>query len=140
MSAQLAPEIETRWELWRSFESCIRSYAAVEGLSDAETPKVVAFGDHIDVTWHGVYLGFTMRPGDGTAVWLIEWHEQSSMWGGFQLLPEGSFLIGETRKEIDLAAIDFLLMLKKHIEAGRGSSGLSPVAARKRQKGPELTQ
>lgn len=62
------------------------------------------------------------------------------MWGGFQLLPEGSFLIGETRKEIDIAAIDFLRMLKKHIEAGRGSSGLSPVAVQKKQKGPELTQ
>lgn len=140
MTANVAPEIRARWEVWRSFESCIRSYAAAEGLSDIETPRVNAFGDHIDVTWHGVYLGFTMQPGSGTAVWLIEWREKNSMWGEFQVLPEGSFLMGEKKKEIDHAAIDFLARLKKQIAAGRGTSGLSPKGAAVDRNAPELIQ
>ena len=129
MSVEVAPEIQARWEVWRSFESCIRSYAAVAGLGEAEAPMVNAFGDHIDVTWHGVYLGFTMQPGDGTAVWLIEWASGSSMWGDFQMLPEGLFLMGESRKDIDHTAIDFVRMLKEQIAAGRGTSGLVPKVA-----------
>lgn len=125
MSVQVAPEIQARWEVWRSFESCIRSYAAVEGLSDAETPKVFSFGDHIDVTWHGVYLGFTMHPGDGKAVWSIRWANESTMWGSFQMLSEGAFLVGENKQDIDHAAIDFLSLQKSQIAMGRGSSSLT---------------
>ena len=115
MSAAVKPEILARWEIWRSFESCMRSYAAAEGLRDAEQPLVNALGDHIDVTWHGVYLGFTMRPADGTAVWLLEWGPQSSMWGGFELSPEGAFAFENKMKDLDHAAIDFLAMLKQRI-------------------------
>jgi hypothetical protein len=115
MSVQVAPEIRVRWEIWRSFESCLRSYAAAEGLSDSEVPMVNALGDHIDVTWHGLYLGFTMKPADGTAVWLLEWDRENSMWGGFELLPEGAFSFENGKKDLDHAAIDFLAMLKRQI-------------------------
>ena len=134
MRVQVAPEILARWELWHSFESCVRSYAAVEGLSDTESPKVSAFGDHIDVTWHGVYLGFTMHPGDGTAAWLLEWTGRNSMWGGFQVLPEGSILMADKKQDLDHVAIEFLALLKKQIAAGRGSSPLGPAGSESTEK------
>jgi hypothetical protein len=123
VSTAIKREILVRWEIWRSFASCLRSYASAEGLNDPDTPKVDAIGDHIDVRWHRVYLGFTMHPPDGTAVWLLEWGPQSRMWGSFELLPEGAFGFEEGKKDLDHAAIDFLAMLKTQIAKCREAAG-----------------
>lgn len=116
MSALVSPEIRVRWEVWRSFESCLRSYAAAAGQGGGEQPVVDAIGDHIDVVWRGAYLGFTMSPADGAVAWLIERPSGGNTWGTLEVLPEGKLLVGDRKQDLDHAAIDFLALLKSQIE------------------------
>ena len=107
---ELPLEIRARWEIWGSFVSLLRSYAAAAG----ETYTVQSSSDWATVEHQPNAVRFCFSPQTGKAVWrkvCPGWEAR----GDFQINDDGTFQLDEGQKELDMSVIDWIEWLgKKH--------------------------
>ena len=99
------PMIET--ELWASFVSLLRSYAAAANLNLREPVRVEEAGDRVVVVAGTTRL--TMRFDAGK----VSWEKTGGEAGSFEFLPEGKIAVGGQVLDLDHVAIEFIDSLVK---------------------------
>jgi hypothetical protein len=105
---ELPLEIRARWEIWGSFVSLLRSYAAAAG----ETYTVQSFSDWAKVEHQQNAVRFCFSPRTGEAVWrkvCPAWET----WGHFQINDDGTFQFDDGPKHLDMSVIDWIEWLGK---------------------------
>jgi len=107
--------IET--ELWTSFVSLLRSYAAAGGLSSGEV-HVSSTTQSVTISAFAVELEMYFDSALGQVSWQKRLESSEADSGTFVLLPEGKILIGETTKDLDHAAIDFIASVTESAKGG----------------------
>ena len=96
-------------ELWLSFASVMRSYAAVAG----PPAEVAATEDSIIVTCGAAQLAMYVDPQSGAGNWHMQRGGAIAMQGAFALLPEGRIELEGSALDLDHAAIDFVAQVKQ---------------------------
>jgi len=104
------PMIET--ELWASFVSLLRSYAAAANLNLREPVRVEEAGDRVVVVAGTTRL--TMRFDAGK----VSWEKTGGEAGSFEFLPEGRIAVDGQILDLDHVAIEFIAAA---IDSGKGS-------------------
>jgi len=109
MSAATAEETMLLTELWLSFASVTRSYAAAAGPAT----EVTATENSILVISGAAQLAMTLDPQSGTGNWHIQRAGATTAEGAFALLPEGRIELEGRALDLDHAAIDFVALVKQ---------------------------
>lgn len=104
-------------ELWLSFVSMLRSYAAVASLRGEEV-RVSSERNSVTVSAFANQLAMGFDPDSGVVNWQRRTAQQSSMGGVFSLQPDGVIAIDGTTKDLDHAAIDFIASVAQSAEGG----------------------
>jgi hypothetical protein len=102
-------ETRVRWEIWESFVSLLRSYAAAASLSGEEY-AVSSFSGGAKVEHQGRALRFSFRPTTGNGIWRSVRPEKQS-WGGFHISEDGTFASLSGSEALDAAAITWIEQL-----------------------------
>jgi hypothetical protein len=100
-------------ELWLSFRSVLRSYAAAASLQREEIARVA--WTEADVTLTGVQASLELKLdlASGRGSWHLHATGERAAHGKFDLLPEGTIDIDGKVKDLDHAAIDFVSLVTK---------------------------
>jgi hypothetical protein len=109
MSAATAEDAMLLTELWLSFASVMRSYAAV-GDSAAE---IASTQDSIIAISGAAQLAMYVDPQSGAGNWHIQRDGVTTAQGAFVLLPEGRIELDGRPLDLDHAAIDFVALVKQ---------------------------
>lgn len=96
-------------ELWLSFASVMRSYAAAGG----PTAGVAATEDSIIVVSGAAQLAMCVDPQSGAGNWQMQREGAITARGAFALLPEGRIELEGRALDLDHAAIDFVALVKQ---------------------------
>jgi hypothetical protein len=111
MSVPVAqPMLET--ELWISFVSLLRSYAAAVTLDGKSSVHVETSETSIILTANAARLEMHCDPQTGEGNWLLQNSAPASQ-GRFALLPDGRLNLDGNTVELDHAAIDLVAALLK---------------------------
>ena len=102
---ELPLEIQVRWEIWHSFVSLLRSYAAAASLG-GQQHIVHSLSDSATVESQGRALRFFFHADKGD----VMWHEQEAS-GTFHINQDGTFEFADGPKAMDVAAIDWIAQL-----------------------------
>ena len=105
-------------ELWISFASLLRSYAAARSLND-ESAEVTLKGDSIRIVAGNAAMQLTLDPHNASGTWSLSSGAVPRRQGRLALLPEGRIDIDGTVLELDHAAIDLVASL---MNAAAGSA------------------
>ncbi len=105
-SVEIPLEVRVRWEIWNSFVSLLRSYAAAAG-PDYE---VHSFSDWAKVTYKDRAARFCFSAATGEAVWRTVRPEMES-WGDFKMNEDGAFGFPEGAEPMDMAVIHWIAWL-----------------------------
>jgi hypothetical protein len=105
--------IET--ELWVSFVSMLRSYAAAASLHAGEV-SVTSREDAVELAAGSSELLMRFNPESRIVTWSQRAGERETATGTFEILMDGRISIGGTARDLDHAAIDFVAA----ITAARG--------------------
>jgi hypothetical protein len=111
MSAAAAETIEETMlsaELWLSFGSVVRAYAAASSVDAALAPEVVMTAELITVTSGALRLDMRVDSQTGAGNWQLLRDETVKVRGQFALLPEGRIDIDGKTLDLDHAAIDLV--------------------------------
>ncbi len=108
--------IET--ELWASFVSLLRSYAAAANLNQREPVRVEEAGQTVAVAAGEVRIEMRFDPIGGQVTWEKRGAGAETT-GGFEFLPEGTISIAEKVRELDQVAIEFITSV---VHSGKGST------------------
>jgi len=95
-------------ELWLSFASLVRAYAAVASANAGPTPKVTVTGETIRVAAGSARLEMRCDPKTGAGNWTMSRGEALLTQGRLDLLPEGSIALDGKPLDLDHAAIDLV--------------------------------
>lgn len=106
--------IET--ELWLSFVSLLRSYAAAANLNLREPAVVEEAEDLVSITAGKTRL--VMRFDAGKVTWEKHGVGSETATGSFEFLPEGTIAIGGKVQDLDHVAIEFIASVT---HGGKGS-------------------
>lgn len=120
MIAPAAPPMPAT-ELWISFTSLLRSYAAAAGLNTAEPAKIVATADTMIATAGSARLEMQYDATHWAGNWSLRSADQPESQGQFTLLPEGRIELDGTTLDLDHAAIDFAAALMQAAATGNES-------------------
>ncbi len=101
-------------ELWLSFVSLLRSYAAAANLNLREPAVVEEAGDHVIIAAGTTRL--VMRFAAGEVSW--ERIGTEAAVGSFEFLPEGTIAIHGKVQDLDHVAIEFIASVT---HSGKGS-------------------
>lgn len=112
MSATATAEPMLETELWLSFVSMLRSYAAAASLHSPEI-YVASSENSVAITASDVRLEMQFRPESSQITWQKSAPHHSSGPGRFELLHDGTVLIDGITKDLDHTAIDFIASLTK---------------------------
>jgi len=105
MTAAAQPMLQT--ELWLSFLSLLRSYAAAASLHSGAV-HVATTENSATLTAGNAQLAMTFDPDSSQVSWTQHTPSQAPITGSFELLPEGAIAINGATKDLDHAAIDFI--------------------------------
>jgi hypothetical protein len=97
-------------ELWLSFGSVVRAYAAAAPVTVGPAPDVESTGETIRVTAGAARLEFCRDPKTGAGNWQLTSGEARVAQGRFQLLSEGRIDIEGKALDLDHAAIDLVAL------------------------------
>jgi hypothetical protein len=97
-------------ELWVSFSSLLRSYAAAASLNSAESAEVAATDHSISIAAGSARLEMLCNTATGAGNWSLRSSNQDRQ-GRFELLPDGRIELDGTTLDLDHAAIDFAALL-----------------------------
>ena len=107
MSATLAdPMIEQ--ELWVSFVSLMRGYAAAASLNSREAVEVELHEHSITLGIGHASFDMQVNPLTGAGNWQLRSSHEGKTQGRFQLLPDGRIALDAKTLDLDHAAIDFV--------------------------------
>ena len=109
MSDALVEDAMLLTELWLSFASMIRSYAAV---GDAAA-QVASTQDSIVVISGEARLALHVDPRSGAGTWQLQRGGAATAQGAFALLPEGRIELDGSALDLDHAAIDFVALVRQ---------------------------
>ncbi|MFP5227238.1 MAG: hypothetical protein ACLGXA_06375 [Acidobacteriota bacterium] len=105
-------------ELWMSFVSMLRSYAAAASLHAGE---VAVRSDENDVAVEAAGAELAMRFDAETGV--VSWTKRGAAGpaaaGRFEILADGVVLVNGTRRDLDHAAIDLVASVTEGTKGGR---------------------
>ncbi|MGC2398542.1 MAG: hypothetical protein WA510_02100 [Acidobacteriaceae bacterium] len=96
-------EVRVRWEIWESFVSLLRSYAALAGADYT----VQNFSDWAMVEHNGRTVRFCFDPLTGEAVWRKVQSEFES-WGSFHINDDGTLQFDDGSRNLDMSVIDWI--------------------------------
>lgn len=96
-------------ELWLSFASVMRSYAA----AGSPTAGVAVMEDSIVVISGAAQLAMYVDPRSGAGNWQLQREGATTVKGTFALLPEGRIEVEGRALDLDHAAIDFVALVKQ---------------------------
>jgi hypothetical protein len=94
-------------EVWLSFVSMLRSYAAAASLHRPEV-HVASIENSVSLAANDVRLTMQFDPASGHITWQKSAAGQNPIAGHFELLPEGAIAIDGITKDLDHVAIDFI--------------------------------
>jgi len=100
-------------ELWLSFRSVLRSYAAAASLHSEEAARVAWTESAITLTGTKASLELKLDLASGRGSWHLHVVSDETAHGSFDLLPEGAIDIDGRVKDLDHAAIDFVGLVTK---------------------------
>jgi hypothetical protein len=96
-------EIRVRWEIWGSFVSLLRAYAAASGADYA----VQNFSDWAKVEHNERAIRFCFTPQTGEAVWR-KVQPGFETWGSFHINDDGTFQFDDGSQNLDMAVIEWI--------------------------------
>ncbi len=111
MSAVAAEETMLCAELWLSFGSLIRAYAAAASVNAGSAPEIEATDKTIRVAAGAARLVMNCDHEAGAGSWLLRRGESIVTQGSLALLPEGRVVLDGKVLELDHAAIDLVASL-----------------------------
>jgi hypothetical protein len=116
-------------ELWISFASLLRSYAAARSLNDKQSADVEQKGDRIRIVAGDAAMELTLDPHNGEGEWRLISGMGQQRRGKLALLPEGRIDIDDTVLDLDHAAIDLVASLMNAAASARTAAepGRSPA-------------
>jgi hypothetical protein len=106
-------ETKLAGELWLSFRSVLRSYAAAASLHSEEAARVAWTESEITLTGTNASLDLKLDLASGRGSWHLRVAGGEPAHGKFDLLPEGTIDIDAKVKDLDHAAIDFVGLVTK---------------------------
>ena len=117
MIATAEPMLQT--ELWVSFVSMLRSYAAAASLHAGE---IAVRSSETDVTIEAADVVLTMRFDPRSSV--VNWTKRgpvhtAASHGTFEIHPDGVLSVDGVRRDLDHAAIDFIASITEGAKRGR---------------------
>lgn len=98
-------------ELWLSFGSLIRAYAAVSPSDAGHAPQVATTEETIIIAAGSARLDLAFDAASGAGNWTLSSSEAITAEGLLHLLPEGRIAIDGKPVELDHAAIDLVALL-----------------------------
>jgi hypothetical protein len=101
---------QVRTELWSSFVSLLRSYAAAATM-DGKEYVVEGGSDQAAVGYLDRAYRFRFRAATGDGIWRSV-QSGSESWGAFHLKQDGTLAFLDGTKSLDIAAIDFIESLQ----------------------------
>lgn len=104
-------------ELWVSFVSMLRSYAAAATLH-AEEVHVSKAENSVTIASGAAQLDMQFDPDSGEVKWTMHTASQAPVTGSFTMQPEGTIQINGATKDLDHGAIDFIASVTAE---GKGS-------------------
>ncbi|MGB9030033.1 MAG: hypothetical protein WCC27_07940 [Acidobacteriaceae bacterium] len=107
-------------ELWLSFVSLLRSYAAAANLNLEEHARIEHGETSAALIAGDTRLEMIFDPETGTVTWAMSAPPQPPITGSFAFLPEGTVNIDGTIKDLDHAAIDFVAVVANQRGKGIG--------------------
>ena len=113
----LASMLET--ELWLSFVSLLRSYAAAANLNLEEHARIEHAGNSFSIVASAARLELLFDPETRTVSWQMRRDAAHPITGSFAFLPAGAVNINGTIKDLDHAAIDFVAAVTE--QRGKGT-------------------
>ena len=105
-------------ELWMSFVSLLRSYAAAASLHAGEI-GVHADGNDVAIVAGGVLLAMQFDPESGVTNWSQRTAAGEPVVGEFKILTDGVLSINGVTRDLDHAAIDFVASVTDGAKGGR---------------------
>jgi hypothetical protein len=111
VSAVAAERIEDRMlfaELWLSFGSLVRAYAAAASANGGPSAEIESAGNTIRVTAGSARLEVICDPETGAGHWQLISGETAMTQGRLELLHEGCIALGGKTLDLDHAAIDLI--------------------------------
>jgi hypothetical protein len=109
------PRIET--ELWTSFVTLLRSYAAAAGFHTGVV-EVRSSMESVTIGALAVELEMRFDAALGRVTWQKRVAREEAKSGRFQFLPEGTIAIDGTTKDLDHVAIDFIALVTERAKGG----------------------
>ena len=107
MSATVTAEPMLQTELWVSFVSMLRSYAAAASLHAGDVDVTTA-ENAVTIVFGRTHLEMRFDPESSRIVWTKRTGSRLPLDGSFTIAPEGSVRIDGASKDLDHAAIDFI--------------------------------
>lgn len=111
MSAPVAEETMLSAELWLSFASLLRSYAAAATLHVTPAAEIVITEETATIASGAARLHVVCDPVTGAGNWQLRRGAQPVAEGRFHLLLEGRIALDGSTLDLDHAAIDFIAAL-----------------------------
>jgi hypothetical protein len=117
----IEPMIET--ELWTSFVSLIRSYAAAAGLNLDAMPQIEEAENSVAIVATGVRMEMHFEP----STLRVEFQKRTDTGtlltsGSFEILLDGTIEIGGSKLDMDHVAINLVSSALKHDERRKGTN------------------
>ena len=100
---------DPRAEIWESFVSLLRCYAAAASVPGSEYRVINEDGVTL-VEFEQRVLAFHFEPGSGEATWQLSERGTESR-GAFHMHEDSTLEFADEAKELDIAAIDFIEQL-----------------------------
>jgi hypothetical protein len=107
-------EIRVRWQIWESFVSLLRSYAAAAGPEYT----VHSFSDRAKVEHKERAVRFCLSPTSGDVAWQTVRPEMDA-WGSFHINEDGTFEFPQGPEVMDMATIEWIAWLGRDEQSGR---------------------
>jgi hypothetical protein len=95
-------------EIWLSFASLLRSYAAAASLNGGPAAEIAASEEAIILTFDAARLQVACDPESGAGNWTLSTSNRIAHQGRLELLHEGCIALGGKTLDLDHAAIDLI--------------------------------
>lgn len=108
MSAATTEDTMIFAELWLSFGSLVRAYAAAASVHAGHAADVVVTEQTVSIAAGPARLDMACNSETGVGAWQLTSFETALRQGRLQLLPEGRIALDSKTLELDHAAIDLV--------------------------------
>jgi len=115
-AAATEPMIET--ELWVSFVSMLRSYAAAASLHAGAVHISMTTENTVTITSGATQLEMNFAPQSSLIHWTKRTGSHPPITGSFAIEPEGAVRIDGVSRDLDHAAIDFIASVTDSAKGG----------------------